>query len=414
MRWCSAIRALFTGRSNIMPLNVWVLVAAQALAMCTAPFIVFIGSIQGRLLAPSAEYATLPVGMVVVGTVLAIKPATWLMGRVGRKRVMLLGTTMGMLSASLGAVASWQGLFPLLCLAAVIGGTGLAVVHQYRFAAMESVPPGMAASAAARVLLGGLCAAWIGPEVASIGGPLDAHPFLASWLGLIGIQGLAMITLAVGYRSKGELVRESHSSGGRPLAEIIRNPVVLVAISGAAIGYAIMSFIMTATPLSMTELAGHDLDDAKRVIQLHIMAMYLPSLISGWLTRVVGIPLMMAAGLLAYAACVALAASGISFHHYLGALMLLGVGWNFLFIGGTSLLPKGYRDAERFRVQGLNDLMVFGLQATAALSAGAVLSWLGWSGLVVVVIPLLALHGVLMMIWLVRRNSANLVSAAKD
>lgn len=390
-----------------MPLNVWVLVAAQALAMCTAPFIVFIGSIQGRLLAPAPEYATLPVGMVVVGTVLAIKPVTWLMSRVGRKRVMLLGTLMGMLAASLGAVASWQGLFPLLCFAAVIGGTGLAVVHQYRFAAMESVTPDMAAPAAARVLLGGLCAAWIGPEIALIGGPDDVHPFLASWLGLIGIQALALVILAFGYRSKGELVRESHSSGGRPLAEIIRDPVIWVAISAAAIGYAVMSFIMTATPLSMTEMAGHDLDDAKRVIQLHIMAMYLPSLISGWLTRVIGIPLMMAGGLLAFTACVALAATGVSFHHYLGALILLGVGWNFLFIGGTSLLPQGYHDSERFRVQGLNDVMVFGLQATAALSAGAVLSWVGWSGLVMVVVPLLILHAMLMIIWLTRSASTN-------
>ena len=152
-----------------MPLNVWVLVAAQALAMCTAPFIVFIGSIQGRMLAPAPEYATLPVGLVVVGTVLAIKPATWLMERIGRKRVMLLGAIMGIVAGLMGGLASWTGLFSLLCLAAVVGGTGLAVVHQYRFAAMESVAPGMAGSAAARVLLGGLVAAWLGPEVAGLG-----------------------------------------------------------------------------------------------------------------------------------------------------------------------------------------------------------------------------------------------------
>ncbi|MCM0612215.1 MFS transporter [Marinobacter sediminum] len=388
-----------------MPLNVWVLVAAQALAMCTAPFIVFIGSIQGRLLSPAPEYATLPVGLVVVGTVLAIKPATWLMERVGRKRVMLLGAVMGMTSASLGALASWKGLFPLLCFASVVGGTGLAVVHQYRFAAMESVPPGMAATAAARVLLGGLVAAWLGPEVAALGGDGE-HPFLMSWLGLAAVQALALVILALGYKAKKELVRESHSGGGRPLAEILRNPLVWVAISAASVGYAVMSFIMTATPLSMTEMAGHDLNDAKRVIQLHIMAMYLPSLISGWLTRVVGIPKMMAGGLLAYFACVALAASGISFHHYLGALLLLGVGWNFLFVGGTSLLPKGYTDAERFRVQGLNDVLVFGSQATAALSAGAILSWVGWSGLVMVAVPFLIFHGALMMVWLVMSPSA--------
>lgn len=398
-----------------MPLNVWVLVAAQALAMCTAPFIVFIGSIQGRLLAPSAEYATLPVGLVVVGTVLAIKPATWLMERFGRKRVMLLGATMGILAGLLGALASWLGLFSLLCLAAIIGGTGLAVVHQYRFAAMESVPPGMAGSAAARVLLGGLVAAWLGPEIAAIGsGTAEQYPFLTSWVGLAVVQGAALIILGAGYRAKGELVRETHPGGGRPLSEILSNPLVWASISAAAIGYAVMSFIMTATPLSMTEMAGHDLDDAKRVIQLHIMAMYLPSLISGWLTRVVGIPLMMVAGLLAYLGCIVLAASGISFHHYLGALLLLGVGWNFLFVGGTTLLPRGYQDSERFRVQGLNDIMVFGSQATAALSAGAILSWLGWGGLVMVALPFLILHGILMTLWLIRERTPEAAAKGRD
>lgn len=388
-----------------MPFNVWVLVAAQALAMCTAPFIVFIGSIQGRLLAPAPEYATLPVGLVVVGTVLAIKPATWLMERLGRKRVMLLGASMGVLAGLLGALASWLALFPLLCVAAIVGGSGLAVVHQYRFAAMESVPDNMAGSAAARVLLGGLIAAWLGPEIATLGsGAGTEHPFLASWLGLAGVQLAALLILGAGYRARSERVRESHAGGGRPLREILANPLIWVAISSAAIGYAVMSFIMTATPLSMTEMAGHDLDAAKRVIQLHIMAMYLPSLISGWLTRVIGIPLMMAAGLLAYLGCIVLAASGVSFHHYLSALLLLGVGWNFLFVGGTTLLPRGYTEAERFRVQGLNDIFVFGSQATAALSAGVVLSWLGWASLVMVAAPFVVVHGILMAVWLTRRE----------
>jgi len=386
-----------------MPFNVWVLAAAQALAMCTAPFIIFIGSIQGRLLAPAPEYATLPVGLVVLGTVLAIKPATWLMERFGRKRVMLLGACMGTLAGCLGALASWLGYFPLLCLAAVVGGTGLAVVHQYRFAAMESVSDNMAGSAAARVLLGGLVAAWLGPEIAMLGsGAEAAFPFFTSWLGLAGVQIVALVILGLGYRAKAERVREVHAGGGRPLREILANPLIWAAISAAAIGYAVMSFVMTATPLSMTEMAGHDLDDAKRVIQLHIMAMYLPSLISGWLTRVIGIPLMMAAGLLAYLGCVVLAASGVSFNYYLLALLLLGVGWNFLFVGGTTLLPRGYTDAERFRVQGLNDIFVFGFQASAALSAGVILSWFGWAALVMIVVPFLVIHGVLMVLWLTR------------
>lgn len=390
-----------------MPANVWILVAAQALAMCTAPFIVFIGSIHGRLLAPSPELATLPVGLVVVGTVVAIKPATWLMERVGRKPVMLMGALAGTSAGMLGALAAWTSSFPLLCAAAVVGGTGLAVVHQYRFAAMESVSADMAGSAAARVLLGGLVAAWLGPEIALVGGGAQAeYPFMGGWIALGTVQILAMVVLVSGYRASGERVQEAVAGGGRPMKSILRQPVVWAAISAAAIGYAIMSFIMTATPLSMTEVASHPLEDAKRVIQIHIMAMYLPSLVSGWLIRIVGIPRMMGLGLMAYLGCVVVAFSGVGFHHYLFALVLLGVGWNFLFVGGTTLLPQGYRDDERFRVQGLNDLMVFGSQATAALSAGAVLAAFDWTGLLLIAVPFLVLHGVLMAVWLTGRSAS--------
>lgn len=383
-----------------MPLNVWILVAAQALAMCTAPFIVFIGSIQGRLLAPSEGLATLPVGLVVVGTVLAIKPATALMARTGRKPVMLLGGLMGVVAGLTGALAAWLSSFPLLCLAALLGGTGLAVVHQYRFAAMESVSPSLAGSAAARVLLGGLIAAWLGPEVALAGRGGDGPaPFLDGWLALAAVQGLAMLVLGLGYRTRSELPREAAVHQGRPMGEILAQPLIWAAIGAAAIGYAVMSFIMTATPLSMTEMAGHSLQDAKQVIQIHIVAMYLPSLISGWLTRTLGLPVMLVTGLLAYFACVLLALSGIDFHHYLSALILLGIGWNFLFVGGTTLLPKGYNDEERFRVQGLNDLMVFGSQATAALTAGLALSVFGWSGVLLLALPLLALQAILIAAW---------------
>lgn len=384
-----------------MPLNVWILVAAQALAMCTAPFIVFIGSIHGRLLAPSDGWATLPVGLVVVGTVLAVKPATWLMEHIGRKPVMLLGGLMGVVAGLIGASASWQGSFALLCLAAVAGGAGLAVVHQYRFAAMESVAADKAGSAAARVLLGGLIAAWLGPELALAGdGGSGEKPFMHGWLALAAVQVAAMVVLSLGYRSRGERVRDAKASTGRPLPVILAQPLIWAAIGAAAIGYAVMSFIMTATPLSMTEIAGHSLDDAKQVIQLHILAMYLPSLISGWLSRLMGLPLMILVGLAAYLGCIMLALAGIGYHDYLFALILLGIGWNFLFVGGTTLLPRGYRDEERFRVQGLNDVMVFSAQAIAALTAGMALSVFGWSGVLLAAVPLLALQAGLVGVWL--------------
>ncbi len=386
-----------------MPLNVWILIGAQALAMCTAPFIVFIGSIHGRLLAPTPEMATLPVGLVVVGTVVAIKPVTWLMSLWGRKRVMLLGAAMGILGGLVGATASWSGSFPFLCFAALIGGAGIAVVHQYRFAAMESVPESLAGTAAARVLLGGLIAAWLGPEIALIGGGREAEfPFMGGWLSLAAVQVLALLLLCFGYQSKGERVSATERGKGRPLTAILRQPVILVAISAAAMSYAIMSFVMTATPLGMTEISGHSLEEAKWVIQIHIMAMYLPSLVSGWLISKLGLVKMMVMGLLAYLGCVLIATSGTGFLSYLAALILLGIGWNFLFVGGTSLLPQGYQESERFRVQGINDLFVFGAQATAALSAGAVLAMVGWNLLLVTVIPFVALHGILMVVWIAR------------
>jgi MFS family permease len=156
----------------------------------------------------------------------------------------------------------------------------------------------------------------------------------------------------------------------------------------------------------MTEMAGHSLQDAKQVIQIHIVAMYLPSLISGWLTRTLGLPVMLVMGLLAYLACILLALSGIDFHHYLSGLILLGIGWNFLFVAGTTLLPRGYNDEERFRVQGLNDLMVFGSQATAALTAGLALSAFGWSGVLLLVLPLLVLQAILVVAWQWRERRA--------
>ncbi|SFM25295.1 MFS transporter [Marinobacter zhejiangensis] len=389
-----------------MPLSVWTLVVAQSLAMCTAPFIVFIGSLQGLALAPSPGFATLPVALVVVGTVFAVRPVTGLMATWGRKPVMLLGALVGAFAAGLGALASKQESFFLVCAAAFIGGMALAVVHQYRFAAMEAVPEALAGSAAARVLLGGMVAAWLGPELAVLGYSGDGDSFITGWLALAGVQLLAAVVVMVGFHDGGKVSGSGSSTGGRPLGEILLQPVIWVAVSSAAIGYGLMSFIMTATPLSMTEMAGHGVEDAKLVIQLHILAMYLPSLVSGWLTRRLGLAWMMVWGLASYLACVVIATSGVSFAHFVSALILLGVGWNLLFVAGTTLLPQAYQAEERFRVQGMNDLLIFGVQAVAALSAGSVLSGLGWQGVVYLAIPFLIVHGLIMVLWRMRTSPA--------
>lgn len=382
-----------------MPNAVWILSLAQALAMCTAPFIVFIGSLIGRDLAPNSAWATLPVGLVVVGTVLSVGRVTQLMARFGRKVVMVSGALTGAASALCGALAVQLGSFTLLCLAALGGGIGLAVVQQYRFAAMELVPQELTGTAAARVLLGGLGAAWLGPEIAAVGRNVSGAPFMMSWLYLAGVQLLAAGILWQFYHPKPWTGAASTSIGGRSLTVLARQPVLWAAVGSASIGYGVMSFIMTATPLSMTEHAGHSLTEAKWVIQAHIVAMYLPSLISGWLIRRLGLGKMLFVGVAAFAAALGLALAGQQLHHFGAALLLLGVGWNFLFVGGTTLLPQAYREEERFRVQGLNERFVFGSQATAALSAGAALNVLGWQGLLWVVVPILLLHLGLLLAW---------------
>ncbi len=166
-----------------------------------------------------------------------------------------------------------------------------------------------------------------------------------------------------------------------------------------------MSFIMTATPLSMTEGDGHSLAHAKQVIQAHIVAMYLPSLISGMLIRRIGIGPLMLTGLAAYMACIVIGLSGHGLAHYSIALILLGVGWNLLFVGGTALLPQAYRDDERFRAQAVNDVCIFSTQAIAALAAGSALVWLGWEGLLWLALPLIGLHLVVMAAWRLRGSA---------
>ncbi|MDH4059064.1 MAG: MFS transporter, partial [Cyclobacteriaceae bacterium] len=191
----------------------------------------------------------------------------------------------------------------------------------------------------------------------------------------------------------------------RPLREIARQNIFWVAILGAAIGYAVMSFIMTATPVSMHVMDGHSLSHTKWVIQSHIVAMYLPSLFTAWIVRQLGIPRMMLTGLIAYVVCIAIAWSGHLLGNYWISLILLGIGWNFLFIGGTTLLPRSYQPNERFKVQAFNEFIVFGTQALAALSAGWIVYALGWEMMLLVTLPIIAIQTVVVVRWIVKNRT---------
>ncbi len=387
---------------NIMPKNVWTLTIAQALMMSMNSLNVFVGGLVGNEMAPDPKLATLPVASIVVGTALSTVPVAAMMKHLGRKWTFLLVAVYSVLIALLAAYAIYLQEFYFFVICTFLLGLNAATLLQYRFAAMESVPGALIPKAASYVLLGGVASAFIGPEVAIAGKDLFAIAFVGSYVLLAGIFVLAGLVL-LGYENN-QITPHLESGEQRSLIEICRNPVFWVAVIGATVGYAVMTFIMTATPVSMHVMDGINLSDTKWTIQSHIVAMFVPSIITGWLIEKLGIAKMMIAGLLIYLVCIVVAYSGHGFHHYFGALLLLGVGWNFLFVGGTALLPQAYRTTERYKVQGLNELIVFSVQAVAGLSAGWVVFSLGWERLLLMTLPLILIQFGVILFWLKKKG----------
>ncbi len=380
--------------------------------MTVAPLLVFSGGIIGSSLAPKASLATLPIACIVIGTALSVMPATRLMQRRGRKLVFVLGSLLSALAALLAGWSVYQQSFTLFCLASTLLGAGIAVAQQYRFAAIETVGPDQTGQAASQVLLGGLVAAYLGPELVVYGAsvsdllglPLAAHTaFIGAFVLLAGICLAAALLLFVAYANH-KAIDSIDAGFGRPLQELFHNPLLWLAVGASAMGYAMMSFMMTATPLDMHAVQGHSLVDTKWVIQSHIIAMFLPSLFSGRLISLLGVRGLISLGVLAYAICLGIALSGQQLHHYGWALILLGIGWNFLFVGGTALLSQCHAPEERFRVQSVNDFAVFGCQAVAALSSGWVITRFGWDNLLLLSAAMVISIGGLL--WASRRSDA--------
>jgi MFS family permease len=373
---------------------------AYSLMMAGTSLMVLLAGIIGTEFAPSTDLATLPIALVVVGVACSTLPTGKLLQRFGRRRVFI---AYGFISIT-AALAAMQSLladtFTGFCVAAFMMGWAGAAGHQYRFAALESVPPEMAAKATSFLLLGGILAAFVGPEIAVRGRALLGTEYAGSFLLLAGSYAAGLLIISF-YKDR-EVISSEHSVAGRPLAEILRSPIVILAISAAALGYGIMSLIMTATPISMHAHAGHSLEVTKFVIQSHIAAMYLPSLFFAWLCARVGFRGMMWFGVLIYLVCLIVAALNTQFLNYWLSLVLLGIGWNFLFLSGTNLLSRGYKREERFRVQSTNDFLVFSIQAIVSLSSGWFLFHWQWRGILLACIPMVL--GFCFLMWFTRKN----------
>lgn len=371
---------------------------AQIVFVSGTVLVVTVGGIVGNELAPSPVLATLPLSFMVVGTAAATVPTAMLMQRVGRRLGFVLGGAGAVGSALLAALALEVERFWLFTAACCLIGATLAFSAQLRFAAAESVAPKRAGAAVSAILLGAIGGALIGPELATRSPQwTPQHPYQGALLALAGLYAAACILLAFTKTPNGAGLG-AQSVKGRPLATIVRQPTFLVAVLAGVVGQGAMVFIMTATPISMHVIDGHGLQETARVIQAHVVAMYLPSLASAFLVSRFGARRLMVFGVLAMAATVLVGLSGRAAMHYWWALVILGVGWNFLFVGGTTALVAAYRPEERFRAQAANDFTIFGVSAAASLSAGALLHAFGWQVLLLAVLPALAAM-VLAVVW---------------
>ena len=368
-----------------------VLTFAQCFGQTAAPILVLLGGIVGAQIAPSLDWATLPIAIQIIGIASATIPASYLMSKVGRKAGFLGGTALAIFAALFAAWGIFQQSFALFCIASFFIGNYIAFLQQFRFAVAESVPKQQIPKCLSFLMLAGIVAALLGPEVGRRFSVIEGLPnYVGSFLGMAAMLSVSFLILLLFYRNT-DMETYEQASTDRSLGQIFRQPTLILAIASAAVGYSVMSLIMTATPLSMHELDLHSLDDTTRVIQSHILAMYVPSFFSGFLISWLGVKRIIQAGFALMLVCVAIGWGQPDFINYWGTLVFLGVGWNFLFLGGTTLLTQSYRNSERFKVQAVNDFLVFGLQAVGSLSAGVLLASIGWSGVMVFSLPLLLL-----------------------
>jgi MFS family permease len=374
--------------------NVAILSAAQALAATAGPFVTLAGGIIGESLAPTRLLATLPIAALIVGLACAAVPVALLVRRIGRRAAFVLGAAVSVIGALMAARATTVGSFAMFCTATFVMGAAGASVQQYRFAAAESVDPKHTGRAVSCVLVGGIIAGVLGPEIGRRGRLWFGGEFSGAFLVVAMVQVAAMAILFF-FRNPARAAVAAVTTT-LPLRSFFARRAFVLAVIAAASAAAIMSFLMTATPISMHVHDAHSIDDAAFVIQSHVIAMFAPSLVTGWLVDRLGVTRMMTAGALAIGVALAAASSSHSVAAYWAGLVMLGLGWNLLFIGATVQLSQNLEPSERFRGQGLNDFIVFSSSAVASLAAGAVLNRFGWLSMNLAAAPIVVLLIVLL------------------
>jgi MFS family permease len=387
--------------------NILLLAISQALYSCCVIAIFTNAALVGLLLAPNEGYATLPVTTFVIGAAVATIPVSLLMQRIGRLPVFIGGALMSAAGAALAVFAILTRSFPLFCAATLLQGVFQATSGFYRFAAVEGATPDMKAKAISWVLVGGVVAAVAGTLIASGTAHLfDPFTYLGSYVAVVALALSAMIVLAFLRLPKPSA--EEVAGPQRSWPELLRQPRLIAAMASAVLAYGLMNFMMTAAPVAMVG-CGFTPGDAAWVIQWHVLAMFVPSFITGNLVTRFGAEKIAALGFVLLIAAGIIGVNGISFGHFSVALIVLGLGWNFGFIGGTTMLTSCYRPSERGKVQGVNDFLISLVMVVASFSSGKILALSGWHSVAIVVMPL-ALATLAVIAWFgMRKASAQIV-----
>ena len=370
--------------------NLLILTLSQIFSFTAAPVTVFLSGIIGSQISPVKSLATLPMSISVVGIAIGAIIATKVMSLIGRKYGFIIASMGNMLTSILAAYSIMTQNFILFCFANFFLGIGMAFTHQYRFAAAESVEKNKAPKAISIILFGGIISAFLGPSLANYAKDIFSdNLYVGSYLALALLTFIPTI-LFLFFESKSN-IKTNVKYAGRNYLELISQPRFIQSITASAFGYAIMTFLMTATPISMHVMENMSLDKTSIVIQFHVAAMFLPSLLTGYLIKRFGHSNVIYAGVFLYSITLITSIFDQSFFNYMFALIFLGLGWNFLFISGTSLLVLTYREEEKYKAQGLNDFVVYSIHAIGSLSAGVFIALTNWKIMNMICIPFMIL-----------------------
>ena len=392
--------------------NVWVLVMAQALLGAQMPMTFIVGGLAGLMIAPSPALATLPISLIVFGSMTTAPWLSAMMQRYGRVAGFVTGSLAGALGAAIAAVGLYYSDFYMFLAGSYLTGIYMSAQGFYRFAATDTASPAYRPKAISYVMAGGLISALIGPQLVKATDGATVVPFLGTYMAVVAVNVLGTFLFLLLDLPKPEAPKEGAPTG-RSRAQLLRDPKILVAIICAMVSYALMNLMMTSTPLAVVG-CGFSTGNAADVVSAHVIAMFAPSFFTGHLINRFGTIKIVATGLVLLALAGVVALTGVELYQFFGALILLGLGWNFGFIGATTMLAAAHSPEERGRVQGMNDFLVFGCVTVASLASGILMSIgqdvvAGWTAVNIAMLPFLALAGG-SLIWLAMRPKDQLAA----